>query len=610
MRINLSQYSPSSSAVQGPIGSTTASMPGSIGTSVANIEAKRDQNLLNLVQGGLEATAAIANSHKKIKDGEDEIRMLRAEELTKAQARSLSDTAISNQDISVGSDADEYTYKVDESLGTYKHQEWGDAENSLREGVINEVMDQLVSEGGEIDEKLEAKLRKRIDISLDSDIHTIERIVLERSGKAVNVAIQKEADKLYEEVAVNPALFHVKRGEFAIHIQNQLENNVINKLQADAWIKKVDEDFSTSIIASYLDSGTDADIASFKSDKDSGAGLWKYVPTDQQIKFTSQLSKIEGRTNDAEMKNLGLKWIDDADSRYAGAGGSLLLDELIGTEGWSFDTETGKVNIKKTDLKSESQFAGTKTGTVGALIESAKKRLESDWKSKNVLSPEDARQLDQDLIDWGVNINKGIAQGWGGTADGYGFKQNTQKFPENFLNNELFKKSKVDKRYPNLTNDTSKLEGLLKSHVNFANKVVNWDISKKKYESHMKTLHSEIIKIKNSRIKAIGLTYYENVNRHFNYRNNVLNNMNDPNKDNFNNIYWVDWARKNNKGSIPGMGNRKDMELRKNLEKRSNWAMFIWLGVDSKLWRRDDYKSNNELMGLLRDNNLPKGEGF
>ena len=86
--------------------------------------------------------------------------------------------------------------------------------------------------------------------------------------------------------------------------------------------------------------------------------------------------------------------------------------------------------------------------------------------------------------------------------------------------------------------------------------------------------------------------------------------MNDPNKDNFNNIYWVDWARKNNKGSIPGMGNRKDMELRKNLEKRSNWAMFIWLGVDSKLWRRDDYKSNNELMGLLRDNNLPKGEGF
>ena len=212
------------------------------------------------------------------------------------------------------------------------------------------------------------------------------------------------------------------------------------------------------------------------------------------------------------------------------------------------------------------------------------------------------------MQDWGKNITEGVATGWGGTADGYNFKPNNIKMPENFLKGEIFTKSKVDQKYPNLTDGVANLQNLISDHVTFANKVVNWDVSRKDYTAHMKNLKKEILSIKNQNVKAVGLEYYRKVNIQFNYRNNVLNNMNDVNKDNFHNLYWHDWARKNTNGNIPGIGNKKDQELRDVLKKRSQRAHLIWLGVPKSEWSKDDFQNDPKLMDMLKENFLPHNQ--
>ena len=119
MRINLTEYRPASTSVLGPIGgSTVAPAESATGQTLNDIKNQRDQQIMDMITGGLDATALVLEANKKIKAGEDEIRLLNAEEKAKSKSSNVYDSAFKNESISVGSDADEYTYSVDPALGT------------------------------------------------------------------------------------------------------------------------------------------------------------------------------------------------------------------------------------------------------------------------------------------------------------------------------------------------------------------------------------------------------------------------------------------------------------------------------------------------------------
>ena len=166
MRINLTEYRPASTSVLGPVGgSTVAPAETATGQTLNDIKNQRDQQIMDMITGGLDATALVLEANKKIKAGEDEITMLKAEEDAKQQSENAFNQVYANQDVTVGSDADEFTYSVDKKLGTYKHQDWASAKSSIEETITQQVLDKI-REDGEIDEKLELKLRKRISMSI------------------------------------------------------------------------------------------------------------------------------------------------------------------------------------------------------------------------------------------------------------------------------------------------------------------------------------------------------------------------------------------------------------------------------------------------------------
>ena len=180
MRINLTEYRPASTSVLGPIGgSTVAPAETATGQTLNDIKNQRDQQIMDMITGGLDATALVLEANKKIKAGEDEVTMLKAEEDAKQQSENAFNQVYANQDVTVGSEDNEFTYSVDTKLGTYKHQDWNHAKENIENRITNSVIDKIVEENGEIDEKLELKLRKRISMSIDRDIHKMESIVLE-----------------------------------------------------------------------------------------------------------------------------------------------------------------------------------------------------------------------------------------------------------------------------------------------------------------------------------------------------------------------------------------------------------------------------------------------
>ena len=247
MRINLTEYRPASTAVQGPIGTTGTAMPGSVeytGPTISDIEAQRDKTLLNALQGGIEATALVLEANRKIKAGEDEIRLLEAEEDAKKESENAYNQVYANQDVTVGTEDNEFTYSVDKKIGTYKHQDWNYAKENIENRITNKVIDKIIEEDGEIDEKLELKLRKRISMSIDRDIYKMESIVLERSGKAVDLAIKKKLNLTYSKIQKDPDTYADEITKFFAHIDTQRDNDVISYTQAEAWKEKVNTEFS------------------------------------------------------------------------------------------------------------------------------------------------------------------------------------------------------------------------------------------------------------------------------------------------------------------------------------------------------------------------------
>ena len=402
MRINLTEYRPASTSVLGPIGgSTVAPAETATGQTLNDIKNQRDQQIMDMITGGLDATALVLEANKKIKAGEDEVTMLKAEEDAKQQSENAFNQVYANQDVTVGSEDNEFTYSVDTKLGTYKHQDWNHAKENIENRITNSVIDKIVEENGEIDEKLELKLRKRISMSIDRDIHKMESIVLERSSKAVDLAIQEKADQLMGTVRVDSSSqvplseqYQIQMKSFMAHVKQQVENYVITPEHGQKWVDKVQREYSTQITESFLKSGKPEDLEKFKALQKTE--LYKDVPPLKKIQFNSEYLKDKDSLKQQELLKLALETIDDTDNNYEGSGGHLLLNEILGTDNWEFNEETGKVNIKQMQLHTElkdlrgkgreavvlSPFKGINNTNLRKIVNSAVSRLESDWKNK------------------------------------------------------------------------------------------------------------------------------------------------------------------------------------------------------------------------------------
>ena len=554
MRINLTEYRPASTSVLGPIGgSTVAPAETATGQTLNDIKNQRDQQIMDMITGGLDATALVLEANKKIKAGEDEVTMLKAEEDAKKQSENAFKQISANEDVTVGTEDNQFTYSVDTKLGTYKHQDWNHAKENIENRITNSVIDKIVEENGEIDEKLELKLRKRISMSIDRDIHKMESIVLDRSSKAIDLAIQEKADQLMGTVRVDSRSkvplseqYQTQMQSFISHVKQQVDNDVITPEHGQKWVDKIQREYSTQITESFLKSGKPEDLEKFKALKKTE--LYKDVPPLKKIQFNSEYLKDKESLKQQELLKLALETIDDTDNNYEGSGGHLLLDQVLGSDNWEFDKETGKVNVKKMQLGSDSSFKGINNTNLRSVVNSAVSRLESDWKKKTTLTGDESKLLAQEVSNYQNEVSQIFVNGFGGTLEtGMDMKPNNLQVPRNFLSSETFwNGKKVDKSYPNLTQSVKDLNLILGDTQGYVNDFIEFQTSKKDFSKQLLKTRQRISKVKNSSIRSFGNQFLDTLETRLAKRMAILDESKNGHT-NFHSVYFkantADWQK-------------------------------------------------------------------
>ena len=174
-------------------------------------------------------------------------------------------------------------YDFDETLGTYRHQDFTHSSENLRQAITDNIVFKLRESGTEIDEKLQLKIEKRIDMKLDPHFGKLEQLVIKRSSEAIDTAIQNEADRLMGTVREDSRSklplsekYQIQMGSFINHVKHQVDNDVITPEHGQKWIDKVQREYSTQITESFLKSGKPEDLEKFKALQ--GTELYKDVP--------------------------------------------------------------------------------------------------------------------------------------------------------------------------------------------------------------------------------------------------------------------------------------------------------------------------------------------
>ena len=588
MRINLTEYRPASTSVLGPVGgSTVAPAETATGQTLNDIKNQRDQQIMDMITGGLDATALVLEANKKIKAGEDEITMLKAEEDAKQQSENAFNQVYANQDVTVGLDADEFTYSVDKKLGTYKHQDWASAKSSIEETITQQVLDKI-REDGEIDEKLELKLKKRISMSIDRDIHKMESIVLERSGKAVDLAIKKKLNLTYSKIQLEPNTYANEITKFFAHIDTQKDNDVISYTQAEAWKEKVNTEFSKAFFQGMLQ--TEEGHSVFESYKDKQ--IWKNVDPLDKIALEAQHAKAEEGITDQNAVKLFEEIIDDPDQKYAGAGGSIALTKILGAEGkqtWQFDKKTGKVNIHK--IQGTGQFSKVGTKALTALVNKAKAQLESDWKGSSTLTSDETKTLNQMVSQYGSQMSV-YTDGFGGDGTGTNYRRNVEKLPDNFLKYDIFAGKNIEKYSPNLKSSIPIMNNIMGEMTDDLNKFVSFDLSKSDYNKLFEDKRKQMVEqVKHPSILSAGLRTLQQLKNKFQPRIKAFHQ--DESKLNFMDIYFREKIKENFNGIAPAIGSSEYNTTRAN----SLRAQLMFFNVPGWEQPQSEYKA--DLLGKL-----------
>jgi len=614
MRINLTEYRPASTSVLGPIGgSTVAPAETATGQTLNDIKNQRDQQIMDMITGGLDATALVLEANKKIKAGEDEVTMLKAEEDAKQQSENAFKQISANEDVTVGSEDNEFTYSVDTKLGTYKHQDWNYAKENIENRITNSVIDKIVEENGEIDEKLELKLRKRISMSIDRDIHKMESIVLDRSSKAIDLAIQEKADQLMGTVRVDSSSqvplseqYQTQMTSFITHIKQQVENDVITPEHGQKWVDKVQREYSTQITESFLKSGKPEDLEKFKALQKTE--LYKDVPPLKKIQFNSEYLKDKDSLKQQELLKLALETIDDTDNNYEGSGGHLLLNEILGTDNWEFNEETGKVNIKQMQLHTElkdlrgkgreavvlSPFKGINNTNLRKIVNSAVSRLESDWKNKTTLTGDEGKLLAQEISNYENQISNVFVHGFGGTlGDGMDLKTNDLQVPRNFLgSNTFWNQKKVDKSYPFMTESVQSLNNILTDTQSEVNAFIEFKTSKKDFQKKLVSFRNKLSGVKNNVIRGYGQKFLSDLEMKLSKRISIMDVLS-KGKTNFLNV----WFNQNISSSVRAELTMASPEY-KGYRKRAFRAHLIYVGLDPNS-KKDKVKHAERYLNLM-----------
>jgi hypothetical protein len=600
MRINLTEYRPASTSVLGPVGgSTVAPAETATGQTLNDIKNQRDQQIMDMITGGLDAVALVNEANKKIKAGEDEVTMLKAEEDAKQQSENAFNQVSANLDVTVGSEDNEFTYSVDTKLGTYKHQDWNYAKENIENRITNSVIDKIIEENGEIDEKLELKLRKRISMSIDRDIHKMESIVLDRSAKAVDLAIQEKADQLMGTVRVDSSSqvplseqYQTQMTSFITHIKQQVENDVITPEHGQKWVDKIQREYSTQITESFLKSGKPEDLKKFKALQETE--LYKDVPPLKKIQFNSEYLKDKDSLKQQELLKLALQTIDDTDNHYEGSGGHLLLNEILGTDNWEFNEETGKVNVKKMQLGSDSSFKGINNTNLRSIVNSAVSRLESDWKNKTTLTGDEGKLLAQEISNYENQISNVFVHGFGGTlGDGMDLKTNDLQVPRNFLgSNTFWNQKKVDKSYPFMTESVQSLNNILTDTQSEVNAFIEFKTSKKDFQKKLVSFRNKLSGVKNNVIRGYGQKFLSDLEMKLSKRISIMDVLT-KGKTNFMNV----WFNQNISPSVRAELTMASPEY-KGYRKRAFMAHLIYVGLDPNS-KKDKYKHRDRYFNLM-----------
>ena len=395
MKINFSQYQAPGTGVQGPIGSTSTPDPDLLGgQTIEDMQIAMAQQQMDAFNGGLELATETARAYKQIKDSEDEIRILNAEEMARNEGKAFQDSIDSNEDVNVGEtewspSASEdvlFTYKKDGSLGTHKHQDFSDFEKNSRSIIKKKIIDKI-TESGEIDEALEKKIEARIDQQLNRYYSHSENAVINRSKQAIDVAIQKKADQLYSQINA-PTEWSAMSEEFKEHLKEQVANNAITESDMYKWVKKVDGDYADKYINSLFDESNKAELDSFFESKGKSESydylIWNSLDPNKKMEFLEKYSDFGYKIKQGDLKGVAQEYIDDPDLH--GVGGILLLEELgVNTE----VLEDGTVALVKLPSSITGTFEGLSKDNLRTIVDASIKKANIHNKSLRKIDSND-----------------------------------------------------------------------------------------------------------------------------------------------------------------------------------------------------------------------------
>ena len=547
MRINLTEYRPASTSVLGPIGgSTVVPAESATGQTLNDIKNQRDQQIMDMITGGLDATALVLEANKKIKAGEDEVTMLKVEEEADKMGLNVYKQGYDNEDITVSGDTTDYTYEKDKTLGTYRHQDFTHSSENLRQAITDNIVFKLRESGTEIDEKLQLKIEKRIDMKLDPHFGKLEQLVIKRSSEAIDTAIQNEADRLMstvrqdnrdrtnivgKELSVSEK-FEVQMGSFVNHIKEQVNNDVITPEHGDRWIEKVSKEYSYGVAESFLISGKKEHLKLFENLTKEENDVWPRIDNLKKIKLLGEYAQKTDSLDQQKMLTTALTTISDTNNDYAGAGGHLLLDELLGPKNWSLNKDTGKVNIKTKVADPNGDFAKIKDSNFRVILKSATSRLETDWKNSTKLLPEDRALLNSQFDTYEKDVLNNYSNGYGGYLNnGFDLQANDKQIPFNFMGSDFYAGKNVEKVVPNLNSSIEKLNTILSGHTKDINNFLEFNQDRLSHTQNMLHWEDEVSKIKNPRVRSIGERYLNNIKRKLSKRIVI---MSETNKNNTN----------------------------------------------------------------------------
>ena len=586
---------------------------------------------MDMITGGLDATALVLEANKKIKAGEDEVTMLKVEEEADKMGLNVYKQGYANEDITVSGDTTDYTYEKDKTLGTYRHQDFTHSSENLRQAITDNIVFKLRESGTEIDEKLQLKIEKRIDMKLDPHFGKLEQLVIKRSSEAIDTAIQNEADRLMGTVREDSRSklplsekYQIQMGSFINHVKHQVDNDVITPEHGQKWIDKVQREYSTQITESFLKSGKPEDLEKFKALQ--GTELYKDVPPLKKIQFNSEYLKDKDSLKQQELLNLALETISDTNNNYEGSGGHLLLDEVLGPKNWTFDEKTGKANIINLELKRGkekrrfqdgewrevdnvviSEFKGINNTNLRSIVNSAVSRLESDWKKKTTLNNDESKLLQQEIATYQDQVTENFVHGFGGTlGDGMDMKPNDMQVPRNFVGvNTVWNGKKVDKSYPFMAESVQNLNLLLTESQNKVNSFLEFQSSKKDIQKHLLQLKEKIGSIKNYTIRGVGSSYLTKIQQKLSQRISLSDTVN-RGKPNFLNLWFKQKIPASVRATLSMGTDQFDAYKEQALS-----AHMIYVGLDpnsrtDKTKHRRRYKQIRQPYGYLKKQKVEK----